>query len=120
MPRWLFEPPSRIRQGGSAAEYAFSPHLDVFVREVVQNAKDQKADHSDVPVRVHFQLVLVRGKSMDRFQETLEWPDLVEHLRAAGEGNPNVRSLKRSVEQMEKDRELLLLRIDDFGTGGLV
>jgi len=120
MSHWLFEPPARIRQGGSAAEYAFSPRLDVFVREVTQNAKDQKADHSDVPVRVHFQLVRLRAKSLAHFLETLEWPNLSDHLRAAGHGNPNVRFLKRSVEQMERDRELLLLRIDDAGTGGLV
>jgi hypothetical protein len=120
MSRWLFEPPFRVRQGGSAAEYAFSPSLDVFVREVVQNAKDQKADDPEAPVRVHFQLVRLRGKPLDRFQETLEWPGLAEHLRAAGQGNPNMRSLKRRVEQLEQDLSLLLLRIDDFGTGGLV
>ena len=120
MSRWLFEPPARIRQGGSAAEYAFSPQLDVFVREAVQNAKDQKADDHDAPVRVHFQLVRLRGQSLSRFQNTLEWPGLADHLRAAGQGNANVRFLKRSVEQLDQDRELLLVRIDDFGTGGLV
>jgi len=120
MTGWLCEPPTRIRQGGSAAEYALSPQLDVFVREVVQNAKDQKGDNSQEPVRVHFQLVRLIGQSLDRFLKMLDWPSLAEHLRAAGQGNPNVRFLRRSVEQLERDRELLLLRIDDSGTGGLV
>src|SRR6185503_5297988 len=39
---WVFEPAGRVRRGGNAAAYAFRPDLNVFVREVVQNAKDQK------------------------------------------------------------------------------
>lgn len=120
MSRWLFEPPTRVRQGGSAAEYALSPRLDVFVREVVQNSKDQREANGSPPVRVDFQVVRLRGEPLAAFLGALEWSGLAQHLRAAGHGNANVRFLQRSVEQLERDRELLLLRIDDFGTGGLV
>ena len=115
---WLFEPGVRTRRGGSAAAYAFRPTLDVFVREVLQNAKDQKRRNSS-SVRVHFGLRLLRGQSLETFLDALHWPQLRDHVEAASESQ-HARFLARAVENLEARKELLLLRIDDAGTGGLV
>lgn len=119
MAEWVFEEPIRVRQGGSAAQYAFSPKLDVFVREVVQNSKDQKDANATDPVRVDFRLLRLSGDALEAFRVAVDWQSLVEHLRAAGQ-RKNTHSIMRAVEELEEARSLLLLRVDDFGTGGLV
>lgn len=116
---WVFEPAGRVRRGGNAAAYAFRPDLNVFVREVVQNAKDQKRSDSKV-AKVHFGLMLLKGKSLKQFLDALRWADLRSHLEAAANQTQHAAFLSRAIETLTERKELLLLRVDDSGTGGLV
>ena len=116
---WVFEPAGRVRRGGNAAAYAFRPDLNVFVREVVQNAKDQKRPEAK-QAKVHFGLMLLKGKSLKQFLEALRWPDLRGHLEAAASQTQHAAFLSRAMENLDARKELLLLRVDDSGTGGLV
>lgn len=116
---WLFDQARRVRRGGSAAAYAFKPDLDVFVREVVQNAKDQK--RSDVPsAHVHFRLMRLKGHSLNRFLDALYWQELRAHLESSSEASAHAEFIKRALERLDQSGEMLLLRVDDSGTGGLV
>ena len=53
--KWIFDPlpPSESEGGGDPAEHVFDQDLDTFVREVLQNSKDQRLANSE-PVRVSF------------------------------------------------------------------
>lgn len=59
---WVFDPtpPSGARTGGDVAEHAFTPDIEVFVREVLQNAKDQHVDSNEA-VGVVFRLIKLEG-----------------------------------------------------------
>jgi len=116
---WVFEPAGRVRRGGNAAAYAFRPDLNVFVREVVQNAKDQKRPDS-MHAKIHFGLMILKGRSLKRFLEALRWGELRGHLEAAAVQTQHAAFLSRAIENLEARSELLLLRVDDSGTGGLV
>jgi hypothetical protein len=90
----------------------------VFVREVIQNAKDQK--RPDVAkAKVHFRLIRLHGSSLKAFLSALDWPTIKKHLDSAAETSTHASFLKQSIKSMEEDGELLLLRIDDSGTKGL-
>lgn len=117
--KWVFEPAGRVRRGGNAAAYAFRPDLNVFVREVVQNAKDQKRGNAK-QAKVHFGLMLLKGKSLKQFLEALQWTDLRGHLEAAAAQTQHAAFLNRAIENLDTRKQLLLLRVDDSGTGGLV
>ena len=54
---WIFDPPppSGARKGGLANAQIFDPDIDSFVREVLQNARDQKIDTAE-SVSVRFAL----------------------------------------------------------------
>ena len=81
---WVFDPtpPSGARSGGDVAEHAFTPDIEVFVREVLQNAKDQHLGAAD-PVSVIFRLIRLEGKSAEEFLRNLGWKTLRRHLDAA-------------------------------------
>ena len=50
---WIFDPvpPSGAIQGGVPSSHVFTPDLDTFVRETIQNSMDQKTTG---PVTVNF------------------------------------------------------------------
>ncbi len=84
MVEWVFDvlPPSGARRGGDPAEHAFARSLDTFVREVVQNANDQRI--GDRAPEVHFDFEELVGESLKEFQAQLSWSSLLPHLQAAG------------------------------------
>jgi hypothetical protein len=116
---WCFEKAGFSRRGGDPAQYAFTPRLETFVREVIQNAKDQRPRGAADPVHVHFQLIELSGKELVRFQTSIGLETLKPHLEAAG-ANPHTLFIRKSLEALESTSSLLLLRVDDSGTGGLV
>src|SRR4051794_34649090 len=115
---WVFEPAGRVRRGGNAAAYAFRPDLNVFVREGVQNAKDQKRPGAKF-AKGHFGLMVLKGKLLKQFLEALRWAALRKHLEAAASQTQHAAFLSRAIENLNDRKELLLLRVDDSGTGGL-
>lgn len=117
MTQWLFDASERARRGGSAAEYAFTPGLSTFVREVLQNAKDQHAG-SEHPVKVDFSMLQLSGESLQSFMKAIDFLQLEDHLKAAGAARKETGFL-RALKQMHDQDSLLLLRVDDSGTRGL-
>lgn len=107
---WAFDPlpVSGARRGGDPAEHVFRHELDTFVREVVQNANDQRVSEP----RVDFTFSSLEGQPLKEFMEALRFDALRPHLLAA----PRVRA---HVEQLEKLKNLLVLRVADRNTVGL-
>src|SRR5690349_20968213 len=79
---WIFDPapPSGSRRGGLANAQVFDPTLDSFVREVLQNSRDQRLNDNRVDVR--FTLTDVSGAELDMLLQAICWPQLREHLAA--------------------------------------
>lgn len=119
--RWIFDPtpPSGARQGGLAAARIIEPELDKFVREVLQNACDQRLDNN--VVRVRFTLYELCGEARDSFLEALRWDQLQQHIEAASEewGVVLAAQLRGGLQDLDS-RPLVLLRVDDMGTRGLI
>ena len=115
---WIFDaiPPSGARRGGDPAEHVFTRNLDTFVREVVQNANDQRIGKA--PPEIHFRFFELRGAALESFLAKVSWPMLEPHLRAAG-GARGGRAIRRFLEDMERSHRLVLLTIEDRHTVGL-
>ena len=118
MAEWIFDvlPPSGARRGGDPAEHAFARNLDTFVREVVQNANDQRV--GGAAPEVHFQFSDLRGSQLQEFLEHLSWRTIEPHFRAAGATHGG-RAVGRFLREMEHSGRLLLLTIEDRHTVGL-
>jgi hypothetical protein len=100
-------------------EKALDSDLEIFVREVLQNANDQGLDNDD-PVEVRFRFHEVDGE-VDTFLEQLDWREgLCPHIEGATE-NEQARDpgLKRFLDHFDGER-LLVLTIEDRNTTGLV
>ena len=118
-PEWVFDrlPPSGARRGGDPAEHAFKHDLDTFVREVVQNANDQRI--GDKAPEVYFQFNELEGKALAAFLEKLAWPTLEPHLRAAG-ATRGGRAVGQVLGELNRSHKLLLLTVEDRHTVGLL
>jgi hypothetical protein len=120
-PTWIFDdaPASGARRGGLAMAHVIPTDLDNFVREVLQNARDQRDEHETVKVR--FTFMELTGGFKEGFLRALDWHELKPHIEtAAVEGGITIGpQLRRALEVMA-DNSLLLLRIEDSGTRGLV
>ena len=119
--QWIFDPtpPSGERKGGLASAYLFDPSLDSFVREVLQNSRDQRLDGECA--RVRFCLRDVSGPELDALLAVVGWPDLQAHVTAAaGKGNATLgHRLKRGLTAVDAGR-LRVLLVEDRNTKGLV
>src|SRR4051812_47542223 len=124
MLEWIFDPgpPSGAKTGGLAQAQVFeTSSIDAFVREVLQNARDQR--RGEDPVRVRFVLEDIDGNDYESFLEGATGSmALLDHLYAAVSGefvtiSPRIAS---SLDAMLANGCLRLLRIDDYGTHGLL
>lgn len=116
---WVFDPalPSGARSGGNAAQRAFSPTLEVLVREVLQNSKDAGEGRD---VNVVFRLIELTGGNALAFLDALQWK---ERLRAHIEGaarEPRGEAFRAALAEYDKTGKLVLLAIEDRNTSGLV
>lgn len=118
MAEWIFDriSASRQRHGGSAAEYAFEPTLDVFVREVIQNANDQAVGEPEI----EFRFYRLAGERLRAFWAALSWEESLEpHLGAVAEAERDLQ-VKQYLEGLRDGGEVLVLSIEDRNTVGLV
>ena len=118
---WGFRPApeDKGRDYGNANVWAFDPTISVMVRDIVQNCRDARAPGEPL-VEVVFKIIRLRGESLERFKEAVKWSQLHEHLRASAEIDQRLgRLIKHNLQILEKDRELLLLVVEDRGTVGL-
>jgi hypothetical protein len=113
---WVFDPlpASGARRGGDPASHVFRQSVSSFVREVVQNANDQRIDAPEV----HFRFIELSGDALSRFRSAAEWGSLAPHLRAAGKTRGG-RSLSVALAEHERRGKLQLLVIEDRSTVGL-
>jgi len=117
---WIFDPvpPSGAIQGGVPSSHVFQPDLDTFVREVVQNSLDQRKDEL---VTVRFVFERLGGSLKEDFLNGIGWHNLREHITGAAEAGFATISprLREGLQCVESDA-LTVLRIEDYGTVGLV
>lgn len=119
-PQWIFDPipPSGAIQGGIPAVHVFQPDLGTFVREVLQNSHDQRKIGE--AARVQFTFHRLAGERKVEFLRAAGWSQLETHLRAASTGRTAMAPrLRQALDELSKG-PLILLRIDDAGTRGLV
>jgi hypothetical protein len=97
----------------------FDKSVDTFVREVLQNARDQKLASEEI-VRVRFRIEDLEGPDLEAFLQGVRWSELRPHLDSIAAADyvtisPRVAD---ALAQLQSGR-LRLLRIDDEGTHGL-
>ena len=120
-PTWIFDglPASRARKGGLANTQVFDPSLDSFVREVLQNSRDQR--HDDQRVDVRLILKELTGPALRDFLDAIGWNRLEEHIE--GSADPALVTigprLREGLEWIANGTFRVLL-IEDSGTRGLV
>jgi len=117
---WIFDrlPASKARKGGLANTQVFDPSLDSFVREVLQNSRDQRRGDARVDVR----LILreLTGPAVRDFLEAIGWGTLEDHIEGAAD--PSLVTIgPRLREGLEwiAGGTLRVLLIEDSGTRGL-
>ena len=114
---WVFDPApvSGARKGGNAAEYGFEDHIDVLVRETVQNSMDARRS-ADQQVSINFRMIELSGEKMHSFLDAMEWDSLRDNLESV---TRNGEPIKRAIQEMYEKNRILLLCIEDRGTHGL-
>ncbi|MFF4157119.1 helix-turn-helix transcriptional regulator [Streptomyces sp. NPDC001678] len=118
---WIFRkaPADGGREGGNAAAFAFSANLEVLAREATQNSLDERLPGGE-PVVSRFVLHELTGHHLDEFLKALRWNEIEKHLHAAADPGQKVgRVLLDGLQELERTRRLVLLRIDDFNATGL-
>lgn len=115
---WVFDtlPPSGARRGGDPASHVFPASLRTFVREVVQNACDQKIVGGSP--EVHFRFHELEGRDLETFQQAMSWDTLRPHLESAARARGG-QSIQLSLAEFDKRQRLLVLEIEDRDTVGL-
>ena len=107
------------REFGNTAEHAFELNLRILAREVGQNSGDEEIEGGD-GVRMVFTTIELVGDDFDAFVAAPWWIAYRRHLDASSEGNLKAsRQIKQSLERLDKERRLVLLRVDDYGANGL-
>ena len=121
MAEWIFDgvPASGARHGGLAQAEVFDKDVDTFVREVLQNARDQKRGE-DAPVQVRFRIEDLEGPDLEAFLQNLGWNELRPHLESiASAGYVTISPRVAESLGFLQEGRLRLLRIDDLRTNGL-
>ena len=119
MSEWIFDqlPASGSVQGASPSAYGLGPvNLDMFVREVLQNARDQRISQL---AQVDFSFYRFDGTEKKEFFESIGWEQLEQHLFGVAGSHGLWASQMYHVLESFYDAPLTVLRIDDSGTEGL-
>ncbi len=122
---WRFrpEPADQGRDYGNANQMALTPGLKALVRESGQNSIDERVD-TEPGVGMEFRVIRLRGEALRDFLRAIHWgghDGLEAHLKgAASSGQKLATILQAGLDDLDQRRELLLLRVDDWGARGLV
>lgn len=107
------------REYGNAAAFAFDADLSMLAREATQNSLDERSD-SAKPVRVRYTLHELNGEHLDAFLKAIHWQEIREHYDQATRAEQKVsRSLQAALDDLDKNKSLTLLKIDDYNASGL-
>lgn len=111
--------PGAPRYGDDPTKHAIDHDSESFVREVVQNANDQRLDNED-PVEVRFRFITLTGDERSEFLEALGWKshlrDQIQTVADHDTGRGYDRFLERADDPAS---ELRLLIVEDSNTTGL-
>lgn len=111
--------PGAPRYGDDPTKHAVDHDTESFVREVVQNANDQRLNNDD-PVEVRFRFVTLTGDERIEFLESLGWDSQLRDQIQTVADRDTGRGYDRFLEQIEDpDSELRLLVVEDRNTTGL-
>jgi transcriptional regulator with XRE-family HTH domain len=107
------------REYGNAAAFAFDADLKTLAREATQNSLDECCDPTK-PVRVRHTLHELRGEHLDAFLKAMRWNELRKHYDEAASANQKVsRSLQAALDDLDTNKSLILLKVDDYNAAGL-
>jgi transcriptional regulator with XRE-family HTH domain len=107
------------REYGNAAAFAFDADLSVLAREATQNSLDERYDSSK-PVRVRYTLHELSGEHLDAFLKAMHWDELRRHYDEAASAEQKVsRSLQAALDDLDENKSLILLKVDDYNAAGL-
>jgi hypothetical protein len=118
-PEWFFFDggPGSPRYGDDPTKHAVDHDTETFVREVLQNANDQRLSEDD-PVRVRFEFRDLSGDDRDEFLSALDWDELADRL-AAVSADEQTRDYDRLLSRVRDGEDLRVLTIHDHNTTGL-
>lgn len=119
--RWYWRPAPRDqgREFGNAAGYAFETSIPILTRESGQNIADAKLDTA-ATVEARYTVIELSGSHLEQFLERLRFDQLRPHLKAAATHAKAGPVIKRGLEQIDNEGRLLLFRIEDFNSAGLI
>lgn len=107
------------REYGNTAEHAFQLDLRILGREVGQNSGDEEVEGAG-GVDMRFTVIELTDAVFDSFVGSGWWNRYRQHLEASALGGLKAaRQIKQSIERLDRDRRLVLLRVDDYGANGL-
>jgi hypothetical protein len=119
--RWFFFSggPGAPRYGDDPTKHAVNHDTESFVREVIQNANDQRLDNDD-PVEVRFRFFSLSGVDRAEFLDALGWETgLKERLQIVADGDSG-QGYNRFIDRIDDpDEDLRLLVVEDRNTTGL-
>lgn len=98
-------------------EQNYDNYYETFVREVLQNANDAGRNNDD-PVLVKFIFDVLEGDRLEKFKQTINWPKLEQHFRAAI-GEDHILRLDEYLSQLDDTEEMVVLTVEDHNTLGL-
>jgi len=125
---WFFRltPPDEGRDYGNANVWSLPWDIDTLVREAGQNSLDVVFDPA-VGVEMEFRLIRLAGTDLEDFKRAIKWngapnaPGLYDHLQESAKITQKLgKILRDGLDFITETDELVLLRVDDHHTRGLV
>ena len=111
--------PGAPRYGDDPTKHAVDHDTESFVREVVQNANDQRLNNDD-PVEVRFRFVTLTGSERTEFLQALGWQSRLRDQLQRVADHDTGRGYDRFLERVEdSESEIRLLVVEDRNTTGL-
>lgn len=111
------------RDFGNANVWTVPADVKTEVREAGQNIEDA-ADGKSLSTVMRFRVIELTGQEVTDFKDAAGWTDLEQHIEAAAARHTKGKLARKLAAGLERIRtrpdRLLLLRIDDFGTTGLL
>lgn len=109
---------STPRYGDDPTKHAVDHDTETFVREVLQNANDQRL--GDIPVEVTFRIISLTGDEREDFLRTIDWDTELKPRLSTIAADDRGGRYDRFVQRMaDPDAELRLLVVEDRHATGL-
>jgi transcriptional regulator with XRE-family HTH domain len=111
--------PDGSRSCGNLRVETLVTTLEVLVREAAQNSNDAARE---AEASMEFRLGILSGSRRDAFLKAIGWSTLLPHLEAvaADRKHRSTKRYRQGLDLLESTKQLVVLRIDDYGTSGLI